>query len=47
MNKNSPTQQAKQQTTGNSCSDLKYVKAEIIWTLKTVMGGYSIRSNDP
>ena len=46
MNKNSPIQQAKHKTTDNSCSDSQYVKAEIIWTLKTVISGYSIRSNN-
>lgn len=46
MNKNSPIQQAKHKTTDNSCSDSQYVKAQIIWTLKTVISGYSIRSNN-
>lgn len=44
MNGTSLAQQGQQQTIGYSCSDFQSVKAEIIWTLKTVMSEYSIRS---
>ena len=46
VNKNCPAQESKQQTIDNSFGDSQSVKAENIWTLKTVMSRYSIRSND-
>lgn len=46
MNKNSPVQEAKQQTIDNSYGDAQSVKAENICTLKAVMSRYSVRFKD-